>query len=283
MAILKSSGKRKIASLFVGALCCTAAALSCFTGCSFLDRFFGQNGEHGEQGGQDEGQGEEQGGTQTPIAEDRVTADGDKISVFSNGHAPHLFQIANGYSNGGMFNCTWRDYNINFNDGAMNISVTADGGGYAGGEYRTWGQYSFGYYSVSMKPAKCSGTVSSFFTYTNQPRWDEIDIEFLGKDTTKVQFNYFTNGVGGHEYLYDLGFDASKDFHEYGFYWQTDAIIWYVDGKAVYKATVDIPQYAGKIMTNVWNGTGVDEWLGVFNPAELPVTAQYKWIGYKAD
>ena len=26
--------------------------------------------------------------------------------------------------------------------------------------------------------------------------WDEIDIEFLGKDTTKVQFNYFTHGRG---------------------------------------------------------------------------------------
>lgn len=40
---------------------------------------------------------------------------------------------------------------------------------------------------------------------------DEIDVEVLGKDTTKVQFNYYTNGTGNHEYLYDLGFDASED------------------------------------------------------------------------
>ena len=133
-----------------------------------------------------------------------------------------------------------------------------------------------------MKPAKCSGTVSSFFTYTNSPRWDEIDIEFLGKDTTKVQFNYFTDGEGNHEYLFDLGFDASEGFHEYGFYWQSDSIIWYVDGKAVYKVTKDIPQYGGKIMTNVWNGIGVDDWLDAFDASKLPVTAQYKWIGYKA-
>lgn len=44
----------------------------------------------------------------------------------------------------------------------------------------------------------------------------EIDIEVLGKDTTKVQFNYYTNGVGNHEYMYDLGFDASEGFHTYG-------------------------------------------------------------------
>ena len=133
-----------------------------------------------------------------------------------------------------------------------------------------------------MKPAKCVGTVSSFFTYTRNPQWDEIDIEFLGKDTTKVQFNYYTNGVGGHEKLYDLGFDASEDFHEYGFYWQKDSIIWYVDGVAVYKATTNIPQYAGQIMMNLWNGIGVDKWLGAFDDTKLPVTAQYKWIGYKA-
>ena len=38
--------------------------------------------------------------------------------------------------------------------------------------------------------------------------WDEIDFEFLGYDTTKVQLNYYTDGVGGHEYMLDLGFDA---------------------------------------------------------------------------
>jgi len=212
---------------------------------------------------------------------DRITADADKIADFSGGGSP-AFHKANGYSNGNMFNCTWRDYSINFNGGTMNISLAKEGGGYAGGEYRSNGNYSFGYYSVSMKPAKCSGTVSSFFIYTNTPRWDEIDIEFLGKDTTKVQFNYFTKGAGGHEFLYDLGFDASEEFHEYGFLWRSDRIIWYVDGKAVYKAVDDIPQYAGKIMTNVWNGTGVDDWLGPFDPSPLPVTARYKWIGYSA-
>lgn len=217
-----------------------------------------------------------------PIGEDKFTAEADKIAVFSNGDSP-LFHKADGWSNGDMFNCTWRGSNINFDGGNMNISITNDyNGGYAGGEYRTNDSYHFGYYSVSMKPAKCDGIVSSFFTYTDKPRWDEIDIEFLGKDTTKVQFNYYTNGVGNHEFLYDLGFDASKEFHEYGFEWKSDGITWYVDGKAVYKATENVPQYAGKIMANVWNGIGVDDWLDPFDPSRLPVTAQYKWIGYKA-
>lgn len=218
----------------------------------------------------------------TPIAPDRFTKDGDKIATFANGGSG-AFQAADGWSNGGMFDCTWRSYNVAFADGNMNISITAEGNGYAAGEYRSKRDYSFGYYSVNMKAAKCSGVVSSFFTYTNSPRWDEIDIEFLGNDTTKVQFNYYTDGVGGHEYLYDLGFDASQGFHEYGFDWQKDSITWYVDGKAVYRATANIPQYAGKIMANVWNGKGVEDWIGEFTPSQLPITAQYKWIAYCAN
>ena len=256
------SRKKKAATFILSAVCC----ITVFSGCGLGENCSGRLN----------------GGIEYPAVDDRFTGDSDKIAEFAYGSSP-AFNASNGWSNKGMFNCTWRNYNINFDGGTMNISITAENGGYAGGEYRTRGNYSFGYYSVSMKPAKCSGTVSSFFTYTNFPQWDEIDIEFLGKDTTKVQFNYFTGGTGGHEYLFDLGFDASEEFHEYGFLWQSDSIIWFVDGKAVYKATENIPQNAAKIMANVWNGKGVDDWLGAFDASELPVTAQYKWIGYKAD
>ncbi len=88
--------------------------------------------------------------------------------------------------------------------------------------------------------------------------------------------------MGGHEYLFDLGFDASEGFHEYGFDWQKDCIVWYVDGKAVYKATKNIPSHPQQIMMNVWNGTGVDDWLKPFDESGLPVTAQYKWTAYGA-
>ena len=127
--------------------------------------------------------------------------------------------------------------------------------------------------------------VSSFFTYTgpsdNNP-WDEIDIEFLGKDTTKVQFNYFTNGKGGHEHIYDLGFDAAEEFHTYGFYWQADAITWYVDGEAVYTAEKNLPVTPSKIMANTWPGTGVDGWLNAYD-GTTPITAEYRYIDFRPE
>lgn len=169
-------------------------------------------------------------------------------------------------------------------DGQIDKEKKADKIPYSGGEFRSKDFYGYGKYEVSMKPIKNDGVVSSFFTYTgpsdNNP-WDEIDIEFLGKDTTKVQFNYFRDGKGGHEYLYDLGFDASESFHTYGFEWHKDKIIWFVDGKEVYRLEgTTIPVTKAKLMMNAWCGTGVDEWLNAFDDKNLPVKAEYQWIKY---
>ena len=213
--------------------------------------------------------------------EGRLTADADKIAVFASG-APEGFWARNDRGNGLPFNCSFAASNALVADGLLTLSLTESDGKFAGAEYRTRQKYSFGYYSVSMKPAKCSGVISSFFTYTGWP-WDEIDIEFLGNDTTRVQFNYYTGGTGGHEYIYELGFDASEDFHEYGFDWQEGSITWFVDGKPVYRATEDIPSHAGNIMMNLWNVADTNaDWAGKFDADKLPVTAQYQWIGYKS-
>lgn len=209
--------------------------------------------------------------------------DGEYFGEGFDAYDTDKMQIADGWSNGGMFDCTWSSANVGFSDGKLNLSIYGNGwSGYTGGEYRTNQTFGYGMYDVSMKPAKNDGIVSSFFTYTGPTDgtiWDEIDIEFLGKDTTKVQFNYYTNGVGNHEYLYDLGFDASEGFHHYGFYWGESSITWYVDEKPVYTATKDIPSTPGKIMMNIWNGTGVDSWLNRYNGV-APLTAQYDWISY---
>lgn len=200
------------------------------------------------------------------------------------------FECSDGWTNGSMFNCTWRKSNVIFSDGTMKLKIDLDGNGegkipYSGAEFRSKDFYGYGMYEVVMKPIKNDGVVSSFFTYTgptdNNP-WDEIDIEFLGKDTTKVQFNYYTNGKGNHEYLYDLGFDASEDFHTYGFDWQEGKITWYVDGESVYSAEKNIPTTPGKIMMNVWPGTGVDGWLKAYD-GTTPLIAEYKSVDYREE
>lgn len=216
--------------------------------------------------------------------ESGMNTQADAVADFRKGATP-LFIASDGWTNGDPFNCGWYAGNTSLDGGMLSLTIDKDATGqyaYSAAEYRTNDFYSYGYYETSMQAIKNPGVVSSFFTYTgpsdNNP-WDEIDIEVLGKDTTKVQFNYYTNGVGNHEYMYDLGFDASEGFHRFGFDWQADHITWYVDGEPVYTATDNIPSTPGKIMMNVWPGTGVDEWLAPFD-GKTPLTARYQWVTY---
>lgn len=208
-----------------------------------------------------------------------------------DGHDQERWSMAGVWTNGDMFNTTWYPEQVTFEDGYMLLTLDHDeeasetGIPYKSGELRTNDFYHYGLYEVSMKPVKSEGTVSSFFTYTgewdwdNDP-WDEIDIEFLGKDTTRIQFNYFTDGVGGNEYYHDLGFDASESFNTYAFDWREDAITWYVNGEAVHTATENIPQTPQKIMMNLWPGVGVDDWTGAFDDEDIPLVAEYDWVRF---
>ncbi len=191
--------------------------------------------------------------------------------------------------NGSPFNCIFLPSQVSFADSKMILTLDRDNTGsgypYKGGEYRTTNFYGYGYYEVKMKAAKNTGIVSSFFTYTGPSDgnpWDEIDIEILGKDTYRAQFNWYTNGKGGHEYMYYLGFDASQDFHVYGFDWQPNSITYYVDGKKVYQSYQEIPRTPGKIMMNIWPGITVDEWLGPYD-GRTPISAYYEYVRYSAE
>ena len=201
---------------------------------------------------------------------------------------------ANGYSNGSMFNTGWRADHVWHSGGVMGLNLNTtpcpsgcSGKPYASGEYRTTDVYSYGRYEVRMKAASGgAGTVSSFFTYTGPSDgkpWDEIDIEILGKNTWQMQTNYFTNGVGGHESVINLGFDAAAGYHNYAFeWWNGGTINWFVDGRLVKQENGSrgkLPTNPGRIMMNLWPGTGVDSWLGKFTYSGQR-TATYDWVKY---
>jgi len=137
------------------------------------------------------------------------------------------------WSNGGMFNCGFKADHAYFSGGQLVLkldNVASSGKPYSSGEYRTNNTFSYGTFETNMRSARATGTVTSFFLYTGNP-WDEIDVEILGKDPTKAQFNYYVNGVGGHEKIVDLGFDSSAGFHKYAIEYGNGYINWYVDGK----------------------------------------------------
>ncbi|WP_433220932.1 beta-glucanase [Dactylosporangium sp. CS-047395] len=211
-----------------------------------------------------------------------------------NGFDTGRWHKADGYSNGSMFNAGWRADHVWFSGGVMGINLDktpcpggCSGKPYASGEYRTNDLFTYGRFEARLKAVKNPGTVTSFFTYTGpsdgQP-WDEIDVEILGKNPTQMQTNYFTNGVGGHETVINLGFDASAGYHNYAFeWWNQGTINWFVDGRLVHQETGSrgaLPTHPKRIMMNLWPGIGVDGWLQPFTYPGRTLTANYDWVKY---
>jgi beta-glucanase (GH16 family) len=207
-----------------------------------------------------------------------------------------LWHKADGWTNGGEFWVGWRADHVEFGESLLTLRLDdrpcsddealCSGQPYASGEYRTNDAISYGCVESRLMAAKGSGVVTALFTYTGPSEGnphDEVDIEILGKDTTKVQLNYFVNGQGDHEEIIDLGFDAAEDFHVYGFEWFPNTIKWYVDGTEVHSvnnANGSLPTTPGKIMISLWPGIGVADWLGEFVFPGAPIYADYDWVKY---
>jgi len=195
-----------------------------------------------------------------------------------NGPNSAMWTKSDGWSNGNPFQVGWRSDHVSFTNGLLNITLdnnplcsvgssACSNQPYASGEYKTNKPLSYGTSTFSVKPTKGSGVVNGVFMYTGvfgTTSHDEIDIEFLGKDTTTVQLNYFHNGIGGHEVLINLGFDASLAFHTYTIEWLPNSIKWLIDGVVVHTVTTSIPNKPMNLFLNLWATTGVDAWSGPF-------------------
>jgi len=127
-------------------------------------------------------------------------------------------------------------------------------------------RYLYGRFAAELRPSGVSGLITGMFLHRNAPR-QEIDIEFLGKDTTRMLVNVYYNpgddgaklehGYRGAPALVDLGFHADKDFHTYEIEWCADVIRWYVDGCLAHErfdwGPTPIPHLPMQFNLNLWH------------------------------
>ncbi|OZC03566.1 family 16 glycosylhydrolase [Rubricoccus marinus] len=181
--------------------------------------------------------------------------------------------------------------NVVVEDGLLTLRLTPEAAGsrlYSGAELRTDNQtgfFTYGRFEARMKAARGSGVISSLFTFRYDP-WQEIDIEFKGRDTRAMQANIFYNRPGDNA-PYEvppfprdspLAYDAADEFHVYAFEWEPGIIRWFVDGEQVLESQdpAQVPYLPQQIMMNIWN-TNLS-WAGPLDPGALPTEAQYDWV-----
>lgn len=138
---------------------------------------------------------------------------------------------------------------------------------YTGSEFQQRGFYGYGRYEVIMRGVAGEGVVGAFFTHThaqfNGDPHDEIDFEYMGKNTRQVHLNHFKNGKPAGSTYIDLPFDFTEGEHLYAFEWAPDSIRWYIDHKLVHEAFDNIPDHSGRVIASlVAFGKGSWDWSG---------------------
>lgn len=192
----------------------------------------------------------------------KLQSAGAFVTLLGNGLASERFYISDHENKGSFLGGAWVKENVTEGADGVRLDVTGTDirNKYKLGELQLSNRYGYGRYEVIMRPAKGSGLVSAFFTYTGQyfgDPHDEIDIEFVGMSTSIIQLNYFRDGKKGKFANIKLPFDASEADHLYAFDWKPEGISWYVDGKLIYR-TADgdrrIPRTPGRIYISNWTG-----------------------------
>jgi beta-glucanase (GH16 family) len=157
---------------------------------------------------------------------------------------------------------------------------------YIGASLRRRKPTRFGRYEITVQPARSAGVITGFFTYTGPHygiRHDEIDIEFLGKNTRQIHLATFVNGKMWNKFI-DLGFDAADSPHRYAFEWDQNSVRWYVDDKMIYQRHAKdgaIPSVPGMLFANIWAADpSIKAWSGVAAKG-TNATAKILHMGFK--
>lgn len=144
---------------------------------------------------------------------------------------------------------------------------------FASGEVRRRRTTHYGRYEAILQAAPGTGLNTAFFLYTGPHRGDpkdEIDIEILGKDTTRVFLNTFVGGAKQGGTSVPLGFDAAAGPNLYAIEWSADTLRWYANDRLLYELTTadgPLPITPAQVYLSLWaGGAKIKNWLGLAAP-----------------
>lgn len=181
--------------------------------------------------------------------------------------------------------------NLEYGDEGVQVLIDAAEGGlrpFRSGAFASVRSFTHGRFQAEIRVAAGPGLITGFFLHRGSPR-QEIDIEFAGSDPRRMLTNVFFNpgddgaaigyGYRGSPCWIDLGFDSTKDFHEYAIDWRPDRLTWSVDGKIVHeRASWDptpIPHLGMRVHANLWAPRS-QELAGRISRRTLPASAAFR-------
>ncbi len=189
--------------------------------------------------------------------------------------------------------------NTTVRDGILSLKLTSEPTDAVkplrGVEMRSIEALTYGKVEARVRLARGSGVVSALvLIYTPWPAsdWNELDIEYLGQHSDRVQFNAMVytgppqvppvqQSVTPTQFpeLRSLSFDPSADFHVYAMEWTPTEARFTVDGvtEHVWAADIGRLKLPMNILLTIWASSAA-AWAGPLDTASIPATADYDWI-----
>jgi beta-glucanase (GH16 family) len=158
--------------------------------------------------------------------------------------------------------------------------------GYTSAYITTRQRTGYGYYEICAKPMNSAASSSFWFTDTaDRDHSTEIDVFEMGAKGQGFERNYNMTihvwsmpndkrhwGIGG---VWQAPWNLGDDYHVYGFDWNKDQLVWYVDGVPVHTAKNTNWFYPMKM---ILDSEAMWSWFGKVNDADLPSTFRVKYV-----
>lgn len=199
--------------------------------------------------------------------------------------------VSDGWANGDHQACMFSAQNITIDSAGLQLMLLGrqvKDRKQTCAEVQSLAAFGYGTFEFRMRPAAGAGIDSGVFTYSGPPAQDqphdEIDLEFLGRYSDKVQLNYFVNGQTQGNSLNEIPANAFETMNTYAIQWFPDKLRWFVNGKllreVVRKEGAPYPTHPSKIYLTIWNTSTLTDWLGTFDSSKLPMSIGYEWVAY---
>ncbi|KAJ1668526.1 transglycosylase [Coemansia sp. RSA 1813] len=183
------------------------------------------------------------------------------------------------------FNVEWCPQNVYQNNGTLVWRLSSE----CGTTITYPLDFQYGKIEGRIRMAPGSGVVTTMLLAGPAPS-DELDWEWVGKDTWTAQSMYFVKGQRVDQeaqYFHtpgDVAQDMGAGFHNYAIEVNKDSIKWYIDNwltRTLPKTDgVPFPSGASGTRMGVWDGSQTSGWAGTVDWAQGPFTAEIQWFKF---